>query len=352
MTVSIKDIAKKANVTPTAVSMALRGRAGVSSQKREEIKNLAQKMGYRPSFLGRALQGGKTHSIGILWSLCGPHPSMNVTRDLTLRAMRREYISYVVDSLSDPVIIDQTLEDFVRRRVDALIILHDRPGEVIDRLKAFPAGVVVSHYPYQVDADYIYYDLTAGIRQMARYFLSKGRRRPMVLCGAPVDWQVVNQFLSNDRSGPMVFNSWSTNMVKTYAFLSEFQTQGIEVRPESVVDVLSNDPQDVSKILDRWQINAATMPDVVFASTDHLAAAALKWFKSHKIKVPETVAVGGFNDESLCDYFDPPLASVHRNDKALAVEIDRLIFSRLEDPDLPPRNVEVPMSFVWRESAG
>lgn len=352
MIVSIKDIAKKANVTPTAVSMALRGRAGVSQQKREEIKKLAKKMGYRPSFLGRALQGGRTHSLGILWSVSSLSPSMNVTRDLTLRAMRREYISYVVDSLSDPAIIDQTLEDYVRRHVDALIILHDRPGEIIDRLKAFPAGVVVSHYPHQVDADYIYYDLTAGIRQMANYFLSKGRRRPMVLSGGPVDWQIVNQFLSKDRSWPMVFNSWPTNMVKTCAFLSEFLDQGIEVGPEAVVDVLSNDPQDVSKILDKWQANVVSMPDVVFASTDQLAAAAMKWFKSRKINVPEAVAIGGFNDEDLCDYFDPPLASVHRNDKALAVEIDRLVFSRLEDPDLPPRRAEVPMSFVWRESAG
>jgi len=352
MTISIKDIAKKANVTPTAVSMALRDRAGVSPQKREEIKKLAAQMGYRPSFLGRALQGGRTHSMGILWSVSSINPSMSVTRELTLRAMQRDYISYVVDSLSDPAIINHTLEDYIRRHVDALIILHDKPAEIIDRLKVFPASVIVSYYPQQVNTDYIYYNLTAGIKESAKYFLSKGRRRPMVLNGGAVDPQIMKHFFSKDRPHPMVLNNWPVNLIKTYTFLSEFQDHGIEVTPEAVVEVQSNDSQSVSRILDKWQTDGASMPDVVFASTDQLAAAAMKWFKSRKINVPETVAISGFNDEDLCDYFDPPLASVFRNDKVLVDEIERLIFSRLKSPDLPPRNIEVPMSFFWRESAG
>lgn len=328
MAVSIKDIAEKANVTPTAVSMALRGLAGVSPKKREEIRNLAQKMGYSPSFLGRALQGGRTHSLGILWSICGLHPSMNVTRDLTLRAMRRDHISYVVDSLSDPGIIEHTLQDFARRRVDALIIAHDEPEKIMDRLKPFPAVVVVGRAPRQVGVDFIYHDHTSAICRAARHFLSKGRRRLMTL------------------------NCDPSNAFKAQAFLSELREQGVAVDPEMVLEAPSPDLPCIQETLDKWHAGGSPMPDAVFAVTDYAAAAAMKWFRRRGVRIPETVAIAGFNDDPFCECFDPPLASVRHQNEALADEVERLIFSRLETPDLPYRNVEVSMSFIWRESAG
>jgi DNA-binding LacI/PurR family transcriptional regulator len=329
MAVTIKDIARKANVTPTTVSLSLRGRPGVSLEKREEIKTLARQLGYRPSFLGRGLQGGKTHSLGILWSLCGPHLSMEVTRDLTLRAQKREYISYVVDSLSDPGIVNQTLEDFARRRVDALIIECNWADKILDQLKLFPSVVVVGKFPQTIPMDYVHYDRTSGIRQMAKHFIAAGRHRPLVL-----------------------YHGEETNFFKIQAFLSEFQEQDIPVNPERLFKMPTVDPQEVTRILEEYYSDKPIDVDAIFGMTDHTAAAAMKWFKQRGIRIPDDVAVCGFNDDDLCEFFEPPLASVHRNHKRLSEEIDSMIFTRLSQPNLPPRNVTIPMTFVPRASAG
>lgn len=331
MAVTIKDIARKANVTPTTVSLSLRDQPGVSAEKRKEIKRLAEQMGYRPNVLGRGLQGGKTHSVGILWSLCGPHNSMEVTRDLALRAQRHEYISYVVDNLSDPIIIRRALDEFARRGVDALIIQYDYPEEILDQLRSFQAVVVVGYFPKRIPVDSIYYNLSPGVCQMAKHFLTRGRRRPFVLSH---------------------IHDSESNVYKIESFLGEFRKQGIHPGPEAFLKSPSIHPQDVAGALEKRFPGNSFDFDTLFTMTDHLAAAAMKWLKQRGIRIPEEVAVGGFNDDDLCDYFDPPLASVFRNHTLLADEIERLIFTRLETPDLPPRNVEVPMTFVRRESAG
>lgn len=329
MPVTIKDIAKRLRVSNVTVSKALRSKPPISLKMQEKVKRVALEMGYRPNILGRALQGGKTHSVGILWSLCGPHLSMEVTRDLTLRAQKHEYISYVVDSLSDPGVIKRTLEDFTRRRVDALIVQCNWPEEILNHLKSFPAVVVVGKFPQTIPMDYVHSDRTPGIRQMARHFIDAGRRRPLVL-----------------------YYGRETNFFKMQAFLSEFREQGIDVGPDAAPDLSLSQPKDISGFLEeRFSDNPAAF-DCVFAMTDNIAAAAMKWFKQRGIKVPDDVAISGFNDDELCVFFDPPLASVHRNHKQLTEEIDRMIFSRLAQPDLPPRSATIPMTFVPRESAG
>jgi DNA-binding LacI/PurR family transcriptional regulator len=70
------------------------------------------------------------------------------------------------------------------------------------------------------------------------------------------------------------------------------------------------------------------------------------------VRVPQDVAVIGFNDNEIDDCMDPPLASVERNDDQVADVIDEILFTRLIHPELPPQRRYVSMRFVWRESAG
>jgi len=322
----MKDIAKRANVVPMTVSLALRDRVGVSEEKREEIKRIARQMGYKPSFFAHGLQGQRTHSIGIMWSLWGG-PPMEMVRDLSLRAMHRNYVSYVVDSLSDPAIISRTLDELSRRRVDAMVA-QCIPGQIPDALKKFPAAVAVSEGPWKGGVDYINYDRRVGIREMARHFVNAGRRRPMVLF------------------------SHHANLSKAQAFLDEFRQLGVE--PASDANVMLPDrQQDVTKDAIEHAVGRREwFPDAIFATTDRVAAAGMQWLKDKGKRIPRDVAIGGFNDDELCLFVTPQLASVQFNSKLLADEIDRLILTRLEDSTLPPRNVTVPMTFVYRESAG
>lgn len=332
MAVSIKDIAKKANVTPMTVSLSLRDLAGVSDEKRREIKRLAEQMGYQPNYLGRGLQGGRTHSLGLLWSLCGPQVATELSREVTLRAQKHGYISYVVDSLGDPGVIDRTLKDYSHRRVDAVAVQYIAPEflteKVISQLSSFPASAVVSTFACSLPVDHIHHNLLAGIRHAAMLFISQNRSRPAALY------------------------TFQGNRHKAEAFIGEFRNHGIEVSPDSLMDLSTFDVRKALNFLDARFPDGRFPYDCVFCQIDDIAMILMKWLRKKNIKVPDDVPVIGFNNSIGCDCFDPALASVSFNDSALAEEIDKMIFSRLENPELPPREVSVPSVFIYRESAG
>lgn len=326
---TIKDIARKLRVSHVTVSKALRGQPPISLKMQEKVKRIAREMGYRPNVFGRGLQGGRTHSLGILWSLEGPHDSTFITRDLTLRAMRREYISYVVDSLHDPMIFKRTLEDFARRRVDAVIVQHDWPKEIESLLVGFPAAVVICSNAESLNVDCIHLNRLAGIRESAQYLLSRGRRKPMVM------------YYSKE------------NRFKAEAFVEEFEQREVSFsRDETYLEISSREDEVVWNLLEDRFPDGRIPADAVFCHTDDVASIFMKWLRSHGLRIPEDIAVVGFNDCSFCRWIEPPLASIYRNDRNVVETAEEFIFSRLENPDLPPRNVMIPMTFIHRESAG
>ncbi len=328
MRVTIKDIAKKANVTPMTVSLSLRNRPGVGTKKRAEIHRLAKQMGYRPDIFGRGLQGNSTQSLGILWALSGPHAPQIAVRELTLRALRREYFSYVVDSLGDPMIFDRTLEDFARRRVDGVIVQYNQPKKIESRLTEFAAAVVICPDPVQLRVDCIHQDRLVGIRQSAQYLLSRGRRRPLFLYHNEV------------------------NRFKGEAFLAEFEQHGVTRSMNNALEVPSLKDEEIIGFLDSEFSTRRFEYDAVFCHADEISAILMLWLRSRGIRVPDDVAVVGFNDSDYCRWVTPTLASIHRNDEMIVEMADEFFFSRLKNPDLPLRNVTVPMKFVPRESAG
>ena len=68
---TIKDIARIARLSPTAVSMALNDRSGVSEKSREKIKRIAKDIGYQPNYIAKALISKRSQSIGLIVSTIG-----------------------------------------------------------------------------------------------------------------------------------------------------------------------------------------------------------------------------------------------------------------------------------------
>ena len=92
--------------------------------------------------------------------------------------------------------------------------------------------------------------------------------------------------------------------------------------------------------------------DAIFCFNDIGAMYVMRELSQRGVRVPEDVAVVGFNNTQAGRVWSPPIASGDRKPAELAATIDRLINDRLERPDDPSRRVTVHMQFIWRESAG
>lgn len=336
---TITDVAREARVSKSAVSAVLaRSRRNssvrVSDGTRQRIIETASRLGYRPSNLASGLAGGRTYTAGLLWPLGNPPSNALVAQDLVIRLLKRGYLTYltshlVVSGTSTITILDE----FHRQKVDIAILMIDGPKhysqKLVERLVTFRSALVISNTHVEVPCDLIVYDRFVAIRQVVAHFAGTGRKRLGYMM--PLATDLLTKF-------------------------DHFQAQAGESGCESTfIDVtgpqLRRQPQDYWCTLDR-RLKDGQKFDALLCSTDEGAMAVIDCLRTHGLKVPEDVAVVGFNDSNGAAYVYPPLASVGRREHELVDKMETMIFDRLDSEEVSPRIATVAMEFVWRKSAG
>ncbi len=321
-----------------AVSMALRDDSSISEQRRVEIKTVAERMGYQPNINARSLRGGKTHSIGILWSLSGPHDSIGLIRDISLKLMDNSYVSYVADSLGDSKIINSCLKDYIARNIDGLIIQMNSEierdnlltAEVQRYLRQIGNVVIVNDtetdLPDELQYDEIQRQRLPAIKEIIDYLVSQGRQRIVMLA--------------------KVLNPW-----REQQFIDCLKTHKLDCKNGRLINPLANSAFIPNEMLEQLKVDWNKY-DAILTSNDESAAKVINYLLQHDVKVPEDIAVIGFNDSLLGSYITPPIASVNRRSPEVATAAVDILMKRLKSKNIALQQMKIPMRFVKRESAG
>ena len=140
MAVTIKDIAKRADVTPMTVSLSLRGRPGVSSKKREEIKVLAETLGYRPQAAARSMRTQRTNLIGVLLRNAPDKPFHYTSEFEFILGINQSlepanYVLSVVRIEDVPVDGKHMSRVFREKILDGMIVIAGIPDQAISVVK-------------------------------------------------------------------------------------------------------------------------------------------------------------------------------------------------------------------------
>lgn len=337
MAVSLKNIADKVGVSTMSVSMALRDDPSISEKRREEIKAVAASLGYRPNIIAKSLRGGKTHSIGVLWSLGGPHDSIDLVRSISLKLMGLNYVTYIADSLGDPEIISSGLLDFTARNIDGLIIQLKTKYEIealltpIHRESLKEIGNVVIVNEIGIDLpDELHFDEIKRPRQNAfeeiiNFFAKSGRKKIALISPELSPWREQH-------------------------FIDCLKAHKLDQKHCRLITPtnLSTIPIETFTELDKGPIEF----DAIMTHNDESAVQLINYLKNRNLKVPDDVAVTGFNNSFFSQFFTPPIASIERRVKEIGeVSVD-LLMNRIKDKKLARQQKELPMFFVKRESAG
>ncbi|MBN1555182.1 MAG: LacI family DNA-binding transcriptional regulator [Phycisphaerae bacterium] len=332
--VTIYDIAQKVGTTHATVSRALRNDQRISAKTRARIQAVAKRLNYRPNVLARGLSGGRTQALGVLWDFAPYMPSGEMARRIATDAQKRGVVPYIADTTRNIEVILGMLHEFANRGVDGVVVQISGSIEVnrelTESLRQFRAAMLVTREELDIEMDQVVHDRMRAVQQAADCFIQSGRTRP----GMAI---------------PL-----STTAKKLSTFVEEVRHCGLDVPPEAILDIGTEEQvgRHCYELL-RSRFPDGRVPfDSLFCSADEIAIAAISWLKTMRIRVPEDVAVIGFNDSEGGRFFDPPLASVDRKDQQVSEAIDRMIHQRLEHPDLPVRREVIEMEFVRRRSAG
>lgn len=336
--VRLADVARYAGVSTATAARALSEKGYVHDDTRQRVVQAADALSYQPNLLARGLRSGKTSTVALLWSLAKLSPAGDILQKIALGLQEAGYTTHLVNALSDPKLTRKTLRELAQRKVDGLIFGSGKmlaDSGLARLLRPFQAVVAAGSTPLpEIEYDCIYQNPTPAIRAMVEHFAAAGRRRLATLMPS------------------------GGNELKQRTFIEQAARLGcrvttIEVRPRDREIAAEYFQRALETHLD------GNMPDfdALFCVPDEGAARAMSCLRSLGCRVPEDIAIAGYNDACFAADLQPPLASIARHDDRLAAILVERILHRLEGDDNgtcdgPPLRREITMDFIPRASAG
>ena len=288
MSVSIKDIARRAGVSHSTVSRALADSPLVNEKTKARIQALAREMGYTPSTIARAMSTGRTGTIGlVVTSIADPFVS-EVVRGIEETAQDLDYSVILCNSTGDPDREIAAVQALRSKWVDAVIVTSSRVGNFYAQLSEIQVPVVLINnqqagsYSYSVRNDDQYGGQLAG-----EYLLSIGHHHIAYVSGSEhatsSDLRLKGCQQVLERAGNTISQSciWNGN--------------GLPESGERAV---------------RHLLQCPDRPTAIFCYNDMTAMGALRALDDHGIQVPQDISVLGYDDIPTAPYLDPPLTTI------------------------------------------
>jgi DNA-binding LacI/PurR family transcriptional regulator len=323
------DVAAVAGVSRGTVSRVLNGGHNVSKPALDAVQRAIRKTGYVINQHARSLVTQRSHSVAFVLS----EPQERLFEDPNFHVLLRGCTQSLAEhDITLVMTIAGTQEE--RRRVSrfvtsghvdgALLVSTHMGSRLIDDLRGRGVPVVACGRPlgHERDLAYVAADDRDGARQMVQYLLSKGRQTIGMITG-PLDTPGGVDRLAGYHD---VLGSVPDRLVVTGDYVRD--------RGEAAMERLLDQAPDL---------------DAVFVASDLMAAGALTALRRAGRRVPDDVAVGGFDDSSMATAVSPALTTIRQPLTRISGEMVRLLLALIAGD--PPATVILPTELVVRDSA-
>lgn len=330
---SLKDVAALAGVSVRTVSNVVNGFPHVAPDTRARVQQALDELAYRPNLAARTLRNGRSGLLGLVVPEIDSPYFSELAGLLTEEAERRSWTLLIEQSRGDEERERRLLSGVGRQLVDGLILSpwSLSPADVASRAGATPL-VLLGERGAQGRVDYVGVDNVAAARLATEHLLHLGRRRV-----AAIGLQ------------PQLFNDTARQRLEGYR--SALLAAGLAPAAELEVPVESLHRADGANAMAEL-LAQARPPDAVFCFSDQLALGALRTAAEQGVRVPEQLAVVGFDDIEDGRYAHPSLTTVAPDKQGIAEHAIAALVDRIdtEGAAAPPRSITTGHRLVVRET--
>ena len=287
---TIKDVAKRAQVSTATVSYVLNKNRYVSPELTERVQHAIDELSFAPSKIAQGLRAGKTFTIGLIIDDITNRFASQFTRGLENAASEKQYSIIISDLQEKRENEVRCLAMLVDRKVDGII--YAGLGEVEEELKGLNAGgvpvVIVDKPLASVALPSVLIDNRSGITGALAHLTQIGRREILYVNGQPIN---------------------RNSILRAEAFGEFMAAEGLPLRADSILygEYALEHGYETTLGLVRKGVQF----DALLCGDDTIAFGAIAALKSMGMRVPEDVAVIGFDDDPMALVFDPSLTTVH-----------------------------------------
>lgn len=333
---TIRDVAENVGVSTATVSLALAGSRLIANVTRARVKDAADRLGYRPSALGRGLQGGRAEAVGLVI----PHTSGHVFGHLYFMDLMSG-VSEVLEAANKVLVLSTTSSESDEEAAYLKILGSQHVGGVIlasaalydaniDRLKAsgYPF-VFIGRYPLDPTIPTVSVDDFGGAATATRHLLQLGHQRIAHI------------------SGPLHHLSAMDRRAGYEAALREANVAVVES-----LCVEGDYSEAAGRVGMARLLALGESPTALFAGSDETAIGAMAVLKEAGIEPGRDFPVVGFDDVVLARHVTPGLSTIRQPMRQMGVAAAELLMRVMNSESLNGARREFPTELVVRQSCG
>ncbi len=304
---TIDDVARQSGFSLSTVSLVINDRGYVSAETRRKILEVVGRLGYHPTRSARGLASRTSGNVGFIltedhFSQAEPfYTRIFLGTEFESRNFHYYILLTTVPSVGSHI---ETPRFLLERHVDGVIIAGKVSHKLIEHVESFGVPIILVDYEVKRRRySAVLIDNRAGAHLAVRHLLATGRSAIGFL-GGDIDHPSIAERLEGYRE--VIAESGKEELIST----AETETRSAN---------------GFSAMQDLW--NRGVRPDAVFAANDAMAIGGMQFLKQQGVRIPEDIALIGFDDIDTCRVMDPPLSSI----RVFKEEMGRIAVQRLVD---------------------
>lgn len=323
---TIRDVAERAGVSKSLVSLVLRGDPGVSETRRAAVQRAVDELGYRPNRAARALGEQRTGTVGVLLNDLRNPWFVDLLAGLTATLDTVGLAPVLVDSATTRRVGSSPVDSLLQQQVDGIVVVGTtEDGEELRRAALSTPVVLAGTYePTELGADVVVNDDAAGAAAATAHCIALGHSR-------------ITHLLGPGRVGELRAAGYGAQMAAH--------------RLESVV-VPGGMTEESGYAAARRVLATTDRPTAVTAFNDLAAIGVLSAAADLGLRVPDDVSVVGYDNTYLAGIRHLSLTTVDNGTFAIGVQAARWLSERIRGDQQPPRLKRVPISLQVRRTTG
>lgn len=291
--VTIKDVAKHANASMSTVSMVINNKGYVSDEKRMNILSSIRELGYVPSASARNLASNRTNNIGFIlreshFTLSEPFYT-RIFLGAEFESKKHNLYVLLATVPDNYKAGEDTPRLLKERNVDGIIIAGKVSGDLLEEVEASGIPFVLVDYKYKSFPSISVDNRNASI-EAVRYLISKGHSKISFLGADPYHPSISERLEGFQLAMLKNGHTDTSNLV----FLDEDESPTLQT----------------GYSLGAKLFKSEVKPTAVFCANDAMALGFIKYAEQHNIKVPEDIAVVGFDDVDGAKFSSPQLTTI------------------------------------------
>lgn len=329
------DVAKKAGVSFITVSRVINNRGYVKAETRQKVLNAIKELNYYPNHIGRALHIKTVNTIGIII----PSPAYLTVHatdyyNLLMAGIEKSAVAHNYDLLLSTYQPESEEVDYLRLyfqgKVDGLILVTpdlNHPQISTISSQNIPC-VIIGNRPTANSISYVDSDNFTGMYQLTEYLIQKGYHQIAFLNANPLIRNVSDR-LDGFRAAMKIYH--------------------LQVREDWILE--GNLTPESGKVAIKKLIASGDLPRAIIGANDLMALGALSEARNSGIKVPEDLALAGFDGIGITAFTEPPLTTVRQPLYDMGFTASEFLFAKIQDPGLSAQIKIFPVELIKRDSA-